>query len=298
MSGLPPELIMTQYLPRFAARPFPWLGMFAVPLVVLAVACDPGTPQRTGKVSPVTSPAPLVSAPDGTRLSFKASISRVETNWRDGQQTFVLTLTNTGEALVTVHAIIYGRNEDIQPPRRAISPPTASDWFALAESTDGQLGPQDIEKHWKDNGFIGARGSKMKVSWDVTVPPGATKTIDASHQLDEISPFPASKGKRLTRLGFTEYRIWLFSSDGRFFLEQVEKAVKGNVVDAPNRPDTGKRTNDPATLAADALSVAQYHLKTGKAAEARRELQEIIDKFPQTESARTARKLLKELKAN
>ncbi len=287
--------------PRVSARPFLWLFLCGVPLVVTAAACDSGPlPNGKGKAGPVAGTAPGTAAtPDGAPLSFQASISQVETNWRDGQQTFVLTLTNTGEALATVHAIVYGCNESIQPPRRAISPPTAFDWFALAESIDGRLTPQDIEKHWKDNAFIDARGAKLKSSEKETVPPGASRAIKAAHVLDDASKFAATKGKPLQRRGITEYRVWLFSGEGKFFLEHKEKDVKATVVDAPlTRPDTHRPPADPEKLAADALGTAQYHLKTGQTDKARRELQDILEKYPQTAAATTARKLLKEMKAN
>jgi hypothetical protein len=198
----------------------PWVLM----LPFVALGCDnESTPRNGGAASTsggAVKPArPLVGA---AAPSFKVSITDVETNWRDKQQTFVMTLTNTGDRVETVHALVYGRNEDVNPPRRAISPATATDWFKIAESEDGRLTALDIEKSWKTNAFYSARGNTLKHTWEATVPPGRTKTLPPMHHdLDDTSPFPATKGKRLAKAGFTEYQVWLFTAEGRWFLEKT-----------------------------------------------------------------------------
>jgi hypothetical protein len=274
------------------------LALLALPLLGLLSACENNAPAPNRSAARVagTTPSPLPT--------FQVAIDHVRISWADGQQTFALTLTNAGPSLESIHAIVYGRNEEITPPRRAISPPTASDWFTLADSRDGKLTPEDIEKHWKDNAFVSARGGKLKFSWDTTVPAGASKTIEAGHDLDELSPYPATRGKRLARAGFTEYQVWLFTADGRCFhketvpVTKVEQAVEHPVT----RPATGKQPlvagPQAEADAAEILRLARYYIRHDKTDQAREKLTLIVEKYPQTEAARTARQLLRELRSN
>lgn len=70
----------------------------------------------------------------------------------------------------------------------------------------------------------------MKFSWDATVKPSATsKPIDAGHDLDPKLRDPAHKNKALAAEGFTEYKVWLFTDDGRWFSEQVLPAKPATI---------------------------------------------------------------------
>jgi hypothetical protein len=298
--------------PLFARWPAVRLVLLGLPLVSLALACDNGAavPNKPGSRSVPGSTSGIF--PAAALPSFRVSIDQVRVNWGVApQQTFSMTLTNTGARLETIHAIVYACNEDMNPPRRAISPPTASDWFVLAESQDGRLSPTDIEAHWKDNSFVSARGGKLKFSWDTTpgLPPGASRTIEASHDLDDVSPHPATRGKKLARSAFKEYQVWLFTSDGRCFhketvpLTKVEEAPERPATrPAPTRPVTTKQPSDKGPVAeadaADLLRLAQYYLSNNKPDPAREKLQLIVEKYPQTEAARTARQLLREMRVN
>src|SRR5262249_15285007 len=148
------------------------------PLVGMALACENGG-KKNGRAQagdpdslPITNSGRPSNAarPPGPPPDVTAGIStKTEPNWKDGQQVFILTLTNNGKKTETVHAIVYGTNEEIHPPRRAISPPTAYGWFSLVGSKDGKLTAQDLERSWKNNPFVSARGGKMPASWLVTL---------------------------------------------------------------------------------------------------------------------------------
>jgi len=300
------------------------LGLVVVALV--AAGCDVASAERTP-----TPPAPAATAPAKVLPSgdlppaFRASISQVKTSWADGQQTFTLKLTNTGEKPETVHAIVYGRNDSITPPRRAVSPPTATHWFDLAESKDGRLTARDIEKNWKTEVFT-ARGSKLKRTWDVTVAAGETKSIQASHLLEDASPFSAHGGKKYAKQGFSDYSIWLYTNDGTWFFEKnvsaarpdEEKppikpeptkpaatkpdpkppATKPDIKPLPTKPDPKTPAVDPKIEeeAATLLKLAQYYVDNKKADRARDKLTQLLDKFPQTEAAKAGRQLMRDLK--
>lgn len=279
--------------------------LLALPLVVVGLACENGSQQ---------SAAPKETTWDGPRITawvknkdipapeVTARISKAYANWNDGQQTFILSLTNNGTRPETVHAIVFGTNEDIHPARRAISPPTAYAWFSLAGSKDGKLSAADIQRHWKNNAFISARGGKLPNSWQATLEPGTTKDIEASHNLDDTSPHAATKGKRLAREGFTEYTIWLVTNEGQVF-DEIRQPARPPKID---RPSTAKKTpetkpaetkpEDPEELAAKQFKLALYHLEVKQPRMAQEKLQSILDNYPKTNTAKAARKLLQELK--
>jgi hypothetical protein len=243
-----------------------------------------------------------------------------------------LSLTNTGEKTETVHAIVYAKNDSTIPPRRAISPPTVSkEWFGLANSKDGSLKAADIERVWKASGFIGARGSRLRKTWDVKLDPEETKPIEGAHELDDTSPHPQWKGKKLAQVGYTEYQLWLFTNDGSCFLEETysispngtvkktdskpeakkppepkaDPVVKDTKPEEPKKPidlpmqeTTPKsKLNDQVaeTHAANELRLAMYYLERNRRQDAKDKLNLILKKYPDTEAARKAQKMLKDL---
>src|SRR5262249_31596401 len=108
----------------------------SLPLLGLVPACEQPTPIQEGMAQPTNSPASPATQRGvlTTPPSITANISDVKLNWKasERQQLFNFSLTNNGDKTETIHAIIYGRNEETKPPRRAISPPTAFEWFKLA----------------------------------------------------------------------------------------------------------------------------------------------------------------------
>jgi hypothetical protein len=293
-----------------------------LPLLVVLAACEQPSPVQEGKPKPTNStgvanykpPKP----PEAPNVS--ATISRVKLNWRDRQQTFDLNLTNEGDKVELVHAIVYARNESVNPPRRAISPPTASDWFGLAETKEGQLTPTDIERCWKAAGFLTARGGRLRRTWDVKVEPGATLVEAAAHDLDDVSPHPAWKGKKLANVGYTEYQVWLFTAEGYCYFDATVPVDKTGPIGIPppdtkpqptkkgvdpkkgpdktvtdTRPKDAKPLSPTEVEAANELKLANAFLDMGKVTEAKNKLNLIVSKYPDTEAARTARRLLKNL---
>ncbi|OAI45333.1 hypothetical protein AYO44_02710 [Planctomycetaceae bacterium SCGC AG-212-F19] len=250
------------------------------------------------------------SKPDAGPPQVTASIARVKLNWKDRQQTFDLVLSNTGDKTAIVHAIVYGANDTVNPPRRGVSPATASAWFTLANSKDGQLTSVDIERAWKAEAFASARGGRLRKSWDVKIEPGITEVVEASHDLDDKSPHPQYKGKVLPNVGYTEYRVWLFTAEGQCFFEQTvpafgpppppretKKLPDTKVADTKPAPET-KSTRPLSPLEAEAdkeLKLAISYLERNRIQDAKDKLIAILKKYPDTESAKSARKLLKDL---
>jgi hypothetical protein len=302
-----------------------WVSVLLLPVIGLALACENGAaPKERGQSTDVD--APIVSHPPAKPLlsppQVTARITPSKPNWKDGQQIFTLTLTNNGTKTETVHAIVYGTNEEMHPPRRAISPPTAYDWFKLVGSRDGKLTARDLERNWKNNPFVSARGGKMPASWVATLEAGQSKDIEASHSLDDVSPHPATKGKTLAKQGFVEYSIWLFTSDGQLFDEQTVSAKSGAVVERPSTgkmpPETKKtppdtkpaladtkkdtksappetKPEDPEETAKQLFRQALADLEKNQPARAREKVLTILDKYPKTKAANAARQLLKDL---
>lgn len=206
-------------------RKSPRIWLLALPLLGLSLSCEDAGPKRekpatatkivtaktTGTVKAKPPPLPVVTA----------EVSRVAIDWKDGQQTFTLTLTNHGEREATVRAIVYAKNDSVKPPRRGISPATAYPWFQLAHSRDGDLSARDIERNWNIDAFGNGRSGKLVSSWPATLRPGASQAIDAAHVLEDKSPHPAWSGKPLARAGYKEYHIWLFTPDGECFWQKV-----------------------------------------------------------------------------
>lgn len=270
------------------------------------------TPQTTGKNTPPAGPP-----------SVTAAITKVKLNWKDRQQTFTLNLTNHGDRTETVHAIVYAKNDDLAPPRRGISPPTGFNWFQLANSKDGDLKPIDVVRAWKAEGFTSARGGRLRKTWDVKIEPEATEPIEAAHDLDEISPHPQYKGKKLASIGYTEYQIWLFSDAGDCFLEETVLARPPSYTPEPKKPPEPKvevkKTPEPEpkpvetktveapppppkpvdpkieTHAANELRLASYYLEVNRRQDAKDKLNLILKKFPETKAAEKAREMLKNL---
>ncbi|MBY0526211.1 MAG: hypothetical protein K2R98_22645 [Gemmataceae bacterium] len=281
-----------------------WAILFAAPLVLAAIACEDGSRGNGNGTGQATNPdgspwvGPVVR---GTPPQFTAEVSNVKVAWKDWQQTFDLTMTNEGKKTETVHAVIFASNEDMQPPRRAVSPPTAYLWFKLAGSSDGQLTHKSLERCWKNNAFVGARGGKLPATWVATLAPGASQKTEASHVLDETSPHPATKGKTLKREGFTTYHVWLFTPEGWCFdqktlsVAELQAADKGPKTKPSEKDPPEAKSDDPEAQAEKALKLATYYLDTNQPAQAREKLQMILDKFPKTASAKTARKMLRDL---
>jgi hypothetical protein len=282
----------------------------------MALACENGSGAKdNGRGQSSDSDRPIINRPQTKPLleppQVTARIAPSRPNWKDGQQIFILTLTNNGTKTETIHALVYGTNEEIHPPRRAISPPTAYGWFELVHSRDGKLTARDIERNWKNNPFVSVRGGKMPASWVATLEAGQSKDIEASHSLDDVSPHPATKGKSLAKQGFTEYGLWLFTSDGQLFAEQTISAKSGSVVERPSTarmpPETKKtppdtkpappdtKPADPEDIAKQLFKQALADLEKNQPAKAREKLLSILDKFPKTNTAKGARQLLKEL---
>jgi hypothetical protein len=201
-----------------------WVGLLAASVVGLS--CDESPRRAKPPPSLRNATAPVSSGkvkppPEKERPAVTAEISNVAVNWKDRQQSFSLTLSNAGDREAVVRAIVYGKNDSIRPPRRAVSPPTAYPWFALAHCKDGALTAKDIERAWTINAFGNGRSGKLVSSWPVTILPRASHTITADHVLEDRSPHEAWADKPLARTGFNEYHIWLFTPDGECFWQKT-----------------------------------------------------------------------------
>jgi len=312
---------------HFAARRFfPWARLlFGLPLLTLALACE--IPAPTTERTVLSSPRQggkqggAKEQPTGPPPPITAKLAKVKLNWKDRQQTFELHLTSTGSKLEIVNAVVYARNDATEPPRRGISPPTAFDWFNLAESVDGLLTAADVEQAWKKSGFQSGRGGTLRRTWDVKVPPETTEVVECAHDLNELSPHPKWKDRKLAAVPYTDYDVWLFTKDGRCYFQEQWRAT-GNPPQlsrvepkpeaaqlpagkpAPEGSSTvAAKTKEPRphspaaeAQAASELKLAQYYLKQQRDREAEDKLRLIVEKYPDTEAAKTATALLMKLK--
>jgi hypothetical protein len=300
----------------------------ALALLFSLPACEKATPLKEGKPLPTTvRRSGSATAKNGAPLpppSITASIGKVKLNWKDRQQTFTLSLTNHGEQTETVHAIVYAKNDDLTPPRRGVSPPTAFNWFKLANSTDGDLKSIDVARAWKAEAFASARGGRLRKSWDVKIDPEDTAVIDAAHDLDETSPHAQWKGRKLAAVGYSEYQIWLFTDVGDCFLEETVLARPPSYTPEPQKrpepkvevkkspepepkpvepkveapaPEPKPKPVDAKTEmhAANELRLAAYYLEVNRRQDAKDKLNLILKKFPDTKAAEKAREMLKNL---
>jgi hypothetical protein len=236
-------------------------------------------------------------------------------------QRFWLILTNTGAQKAKVSAIVYGRNESLSPPRRGLSPPTASElWFQLAGSRDGRITSYDIEHSWRSDRFVTAKLGKLARTWDAELEPGQSKEIEAFHDLEDVSPYldPAFKGKKLAKTGYNEYQVWLFTHDGYCFSRRefkIDGSTATLVKEDPSsktpptpdtkpdtkpqtKPDTKPETSalSPQTEAASLLLLANHYLDKNQPEKAREQLEKIVAKFPDTDAAKRAKSMLKSMK--
>jgi hypothetical protein len=285
-------------------------------ILALVPACAEPTGVLEGKAKPATGPNGKVAPRPAVPPQVKAAISQVKINWKDKQQTFLLRLTNSGAKTEVVHAIVYARNDETNPPRRGISPPTAYDWFKLANSQDGRLTSQNIAQTWRAAEFATARGNRLRKSWDVKIEPETTENVEAAHDLDDTSPHPAFKGKKFASVGYAEYQIWLFTPEGYCFSEETWPAF--------GPPPEPKKTPEPKTepkpmpepkvvvddkskdpkppvdpriekLAANELRLALYYLEQNRKQDARDKLAFILKRFPETKAATEARDYLQRI---
>lgn len=105
-------------------RPLSCVRVALLLLPLFGLACEVVVNGKGSKPAAKNNPPQTVAAgePYGdppnwdSRPSFKVAISDIIVNWPDNQQTFKLTLTNTGDNLERVHAIVYATNEGINPP--------------------------------------------------------------------------------------------------------------------------------------------------------------------------------------
>jgi hypothetical protein len=287
-------------------------GCILVLLLGLSVGCDSPTSVQEGKQRQLPtypkSSSPVRATQPESPPQVTAAIGKVKLNWKDRQQTFDLALTNNSDKPEIVHAIVYARNDTVTPPRRGISPPTATDWFVLANSKDGKLTSVEIERAWKSDAFQSARGGRLRKSWDVKVQPNSTEVVEAAHDLDEKSPHPQWKGKTLPNVGYAEYQIWLFTQDGQCYFEETwpafgpppvrdpKKAPETKVVETKPAPPETKPTASPDEAQAEKdLKQATSYLQRNHIQDAKDKLFQILKKYPDTEAAKAARKMLKDL---
>lgn len=210
---------------------------------------EPQGPKPSTKARPAaTTAATTQKAPPSEPPQVTAEIRNVVTNWKDGMQSFSLLLNNTGNKVETVRAVVYAKNDDIRPPRRALAPATAYPWFDLANSADGLLTARDLERNWNVNAFGNGRSGKLVSSLPAVLQPGSTQTIPAHHNLEDTSPHRVWKDQKLVRAGYKEYHIWLFTPDGRCFFDQMVRMEGGKPV--PSRPAKPSEKEPAGTKAA------------------------------------------------
>src|SRR5262249_7947539 len=148
-------------------------------------------------------------------------------------------------------------------------------------------------------------------SWDTKVPPQSSVVVDADHDLREKSQHPKWKDKSLPNAGYTEYDVWLFTTDGQLFFEQTvpafgppppprekspetKKAPDPKVVETRPAPET--KPASPAEAEADKeLKLAKSYLERNRIQDAKDKLIQIMKKYPDTDTAKAARKMLRDL---
>ena len=290
-----------------------------LPLPLLPLACEyTPTPIQMGKVKATTPASTAPTATTGekpyTPPPVTGRISQVKLNWKDRQQFFTITLTNSGDKEEIVHAVVYGTNNTTNPPRRGISPPTAKDWFGLVNSREGVITAADIEKNWKAAGFLSGRGGRLRRTWDEKVGPNTSIDVLAAHDLDEKSPHPQWQGKALAAAPYTEYHLWLFAPEGQCFFQETVPAFGGPPVAkvepkkppetkpepkvvstkpvAPPEPEPKPVNPKEEALAGTELRLASTYLQMNRRQDAKDKLNLILKKFPDTDAAKKAREML------
>jgi len=165
-----------------------------------------------------------------TRPAISVDVAGAEVEWKGAlsRQSYKLTVKNTGQGEATIRAVVYATNESVSPARAATSPHKVAGWFILAapsgEKYAAKLTPQDIERNWSRNPWPTTAG--MHAEWpkqkafEFTLKPGEEKTAEDWHPLNEAN----HKGEKFAKVGFTEYRVWLFTGEGKFFAEKVVTA--------------------------------------------------------------------------
>lgn len=292
--------------------------LLAVPLLGLSLACElpsPTAESTQARQSSRKTSGQATTAKDGPFVppEVTARLTKVRINWKDRQQTFELHLTNASNKLEVVHALVYARNDAINPPRRGISPPTAFNWFDVTNKKDGILTPEDIERAWKSTGFQSGRGGTLRKTWNVKVEPEKTEIVECAHDLDEVSPHPQWKDKKLAPEGYREYEIWLFTPEGRCYFRQsvnsdgtpkpaakppetkpAPETKKPETPPVDTRPKETKRVSPSVeNQAENELKLAEYLLQQNRRPEALAKLKLIVDKYPGTAAAQKAQDLLK-----
>jgi len=303
---------------RSPSRRFRLLLGALLPIIGVSVACEVPSPPdvnyvRSGVNTRRSTSGAVTTVRDSNQPlpQVTAKMARVKLNWKDRQQTFDLHLTNAGSKQEIVNAIVYAKNDTTDPPRRAISPPTAFDWFNLANRKDGQLAPEDIELSWKMTGFQSGRGGRLRKTWDVKVEPEATAVVECAHDLDELSPHPKWKGKKLATAPYIEYQVWLFTSDGQCYFQEkfngqgeplnprpVPKKTEEPEPKKSAPPETKPRTAPTPAAEAQAateLKLAEYYLDRNRVQDGKDKLKTIVEKFADTKAAGRAQDLLKHL---
>jgi hypothetical protein len=178
-------------------------------------------------------------------------------HWDTYSQELTLGLTNGGDREATVWALLYGTNNSISPPRRELLP-NGDVWMRLAGKAEhGDLTPQDVERHWRDDPFKGrsfpnAGPRHVSRTWHVsakgfraTLAPHEKKAVELAPLVTETSDLGAWKGEPLERVGFDRVDVWLFGPDGTFFSRRevrVEPDPRryAEARDAETRKDAGK----------------------------------------------------------
>lgn len=111
-------------------------------LCVIGTGCRPDATAPTG-----TSPRPRAPAgppPNVVAELDKFAVDRTRGATDGGEFTFIVRVTNQEPKQSTVYAVVYGKNDAFDPPRRAAWPLQKINF----DSDIGNLSPSDITQNW------------------------------------------------------------------------------------------------------------------------------------------------------
>ncbi len=155
-----------------------------------------------------TTPIPSITIP---RITASLSIFTVDRE--NAQFVFTLQLSNQEVNEITVHVVVYGKNDMFSPPRRSAWP-FAGILFRQAGTHRGALSSSSISRNWSSRPE-NTKGMKLVLK------PNGTESLEGALPINETCQHDAWRGKPLDpRSMYNEVFFWVFSQNGQLIYEK------------------------------------------------------------------------------
>lgn len=157
--------------------------------------------------------------PESKAPQVEAALSNFKADRSTNEFIFQVQVKNLEPRENTVYVVVYGKKDNISPPRRAAWP-AGGVLFRLARTDRGLLSPSDISRSWGKE--VGKDTSELSKGAKVVLAPNGSDSLEGVLPANKVSTLNAWKGQQLDMRSplFDDVRVWVFSEDGKLVFEK------------------------------------------------------------------------------